>query len=93
MVQYLLSVLDAEAYHEHPNNVDGFESAEAAKASREAIGRFNGKLVAEGYFVFANGLDCTIREVGPRADKVYRAQRFDTSLLVPADALKDLRRR
>src|SRR6478752_9941436 len=57
MVQYLLSVLDAAAYHEHPNNVDGYESAEAAQASGEAIGRFNDKLVAEGYFVFANGLE------------------------------------
>jgi hypothetical protein len=56
MVQYLLSVLDTEANHEDPTKVDGYESAEAAHASWKATGRFNDKLAAEGYFVFANGL-------------------------------------
>jgi hypothetical protein len=56
MVQYLLSVLDTESNHADPTSVGGHESAEAAQASWEATGRFNDKLVAEGYFVFANGL-------------------------------------
>lgn len=56
MVQYLLSVLDDVANHEDPGNVYGHPSAEAARASWEATGRFNDKLVAEGYFVYANGL-------------------------------------
>jgi hypothetical protein len=56
MVQYLISVLHTESDNEVPGSVDGYESAEAAQASWEATGRFNDKLAAEGYFVFANGL-------------------------------------
>jgi len=55
MVQYLLSVLDTESDHQDPS-LGGYESAEAAQAAWEATGRFNDKLVAEGYLVFANGL-------------------------------------
>lgn len=57
IVQYLLSVLDTESNHKDPNSVGGYESAEAAEASWEATRRFNDKLKAEGYFVFANGLE------------------------------------
>jgi len=57
MVQYLLSVLDTESNHEDPTSVGGYESAEAAQAAWEATGTFNDKLAAEGYFVFANGLE------------------------------------
>ena len=57
MAQYLLSVLDTEPDHENPNRVGVYESAEVAEAASEAIGKFNDKLVAEGYFVFANGLE------------------------------------
>lgn len=56
MVQYLLSVLDTESNAENPAGVGGYESAEAAQAAWEATGRFNDRLAAEGYFVFANGL-------------------------------------
>ena len=55
MVQYLLSVLDTGPTNPDPS-VGGYESAAAAQAAWEATGRFNDKLVAEGYFVFANGL-------------------------------------
>jgi hypothetical protein len=57
MAQYLLSVLGTEADREDPTGVGGYGSAEAAQASWDATGRFNDKLRAEGYFVFANGLD------------------------------------
>ncbi len=56
MVQYLLSVLDTESNAENPAGVGGYESAEAAQSAWEATGRFNDRLAAEGYFVFANGL-------------------------------------
>ncbi|HLY14955.1 MAG TPA: YciI family protein [Candidatus Limnocylindrales bacterium] len=56
MAQYLLSVIDDLSNHEDPANVYGHPSAEAAHASWAATGRFNDKLVADGYFVFANGL-------------------------------------
>jgi len=56
MAQYLLSVLDTESNDENPTGEGGYESAEAAQAAWEATGRFNDKLAAEGYFVFANGL-------------------------------------
>jgi hypothetical protein len=57
MVQYLLSVLDTGSNNENPASVGVYESAEAAKAASDATGRFNEKLKAEGYFVFANGLE------------------------------------
>ncbi len=57
MVQYLLSVLHTEADREDPTSVGGYGSAEAAEAAWEATGRFNDRLKAGGYFVFANGLD------------------------------------
>src|SRR4249919_3535474 len=56
IAQYLLSVLDTESNDENPTGEGGYESAEAAQAAWEATGRFNDKLAAEGYFVFANGL-------------------------------------
>jgi hypothetical protein len=57
MAQYLLSVLQTASDHDDPAGVEGYESAEAAQTAWEATGRFNDKLVAEGYFVFANGLE------------------------------------
>ena len=55
MAQYLLSVLDTGSPNEDPS-IGVYESAEAARAAGEAIDRFNDKLAAGGYFVFANGL-------------------------------------
>src|SRR4051812_8828609 len=66
MGQFLLSVIDNQANVNDPNHLDGFATPEAAKASREAIDRFNDKLVAEGYFVFANGLDMEAKVVDGR---------------------------
>jgi hypothetical protein len=56
MAQYLLSVLDNVSNHEDPAKPNGFESAEAARESGEEIDRFNEKLKARDYFVYANGL-------------------------------------
>jgi len=68
MVQYLLSGLDTESNGDNPTSVGGYESAEAARAAWEATGRFNDKLAAEGYFVFANGLH------GPKTATVVDGQ-------------------
>jgi hypothetical protein len=43
-----------------------------------------GTTVYEVVTIHANGLDCTIREIGLHNGKPYRAQRFDTSLLTHA---------
>ncbi len=55
MAQYLFSVLYTESDDED-QSAFGYESVEAAQAAWEATGRFNDKLAAEGYLVFANGL-------------------------------------
>lgn len=56
MTKYLLSVLHDESNHT-PTSVGGYESLAEAKASWDATGRFNDQLQADGYFVFADGLN------------------------------------
>jgi hypothetical protein len=56
MAQYLLSVIGTDTGAEDPTSNGGYASSEEAQAAWDATGRFNDTLVAEGYFVFANGL-------------------------------------
>ncbi len=55
MVQYLMSVWGSEEDLDKP--FGGYESEEQMQASFAATGAFNQKLIDQGYFVFANGLD------------------------------------
>jgi hypothetical protein len=54
MTQYLLSVHGPAEIYDTPTG--GYESEEVMQAAFEATARFNDKLQAEGYFVFAGGL-------------------------------------
>ncbi|TQL66159.1 hypothetical protein FB381_0007 [Nocardioides albertanoniae] len=55
MAKYLMSVWGPDSDYELENY--GYSSPEEMMSSFEATGKFNDKLQAEGYFVFADGLD------------------------------------
>jgi hypothetical protein len=55
MTQYLMAVHGTEADHDMETG-GGYGSPEAMRAAMEETGRFNERLQADGYWVFAGGL-------------------------------------